>query len=254
MHQFVLDFILALWNTEYMDQSTQPTTPPPVIPPQTPPAHRNIVTIVIVAVIVAILASLGTYFVMSSNQNRQSQMSYQQPTTQVSPTQPMEDTSPTTSAPVGNVPANWKTYKTTTVSGLGYELKYPQTWSVQAWGGGGTNPVPIELAQVLTGQSCGNGHPDTDTITILHMMSANSQQQVTTSTNQLKKDGFVASTIMTGDGQSVEKLTGNPTEQTDYYTYIISPKGYYSIHTRDYCTVGGKEIFDQVVSTFKQAK
>ncbi len=108
-----------------MDQSALTTNPQPASPAQTSTPHRNIVPLVIVAVIAALLASLGTYFVMSSNQNKQSQMSYQQstPTNQASPIESTtEPTTPVTKHTT-EATANWQTQ-----SGAVYSVKYPSTW------------------------------------------------------------------------------------------------------------------------------
>jgi type II secretory pathway pseudopilin PulG len=124
MHQFVLDLITAIWNTEYMEETARPTNPQPVTPPQTPSTHRNIVPLVVVAVIAALLASLGTYLVMSSQQNKQVQMTNQQNNIP-SPSQTIE-VSPTQTAVTTN-PANWNTF--TDPKGK-FSFRYPDTWKV----------------------------------------------------------------------------------------------------------------------------
>ncbi len=211
-----------------------------------PQKSSNFVSIIIAALVAAILASIGTYIVMTSNQNKQQRMLYQQQTTVLG-------ASPTnTSEPTSSVPANWKTYKTPIVDGLGYELKYPPTWKIEIWAGGGSAPNPIELAKIFVGTNCGKDKDDN--IRILHFISAKPQQQIVSDTSLLIKDGFKTSQIITGDGKTVVKLTGNPSERTDSYTYVITDKGYYDISAHDYCSTGIGELFDQVVSSFKAIK
>jgi len=123
MHHVLLDLSIAMWNTEYMDQLAQTTTPQPATPPQTPSSHRNIVPLVIVAVIAALLASFGTYFVMSSNQKKQLQMTYQP-----SPSQPTPTEFPISTKPTATVIENgWKVYTDSTGR---FTLKYKDGWYV----------------------------------------------------------------------------------------------------------------------------
>jgi hypothetical protein len=70
-----------------MEESVQEINSHPVTAPQTPSTHRKIIPLIVVALVTALLASLGTYFVMSSNQNKQTQIINQNiPTSHPSPT------------------------------------------------------------------------------------------------------------------------------------------------------------------------
>lgn len=138
MHHLLLDVEIALWNTEYMEETVQPTISQPVTPPQIPPPSRKhlLITVVIV-VIVAILASFGTYMVMSSQKNKQLQASNPQDTStnqlspieaQVTPTIPVALATPTTpiARPTSDATASWKTHTSPKFS-----FKYPSNLYVQ---------------------------------------------------------------------------------------------------------------------------
>lgn len=113
-----------------MKETAQQTNPQSVTPLQTPSSSKNFVTIAIVAIVAAFLASLGTYLVMSSNQNKRSQMSYR-PTPQIT----QSVISPTTiEEPIENATAGYETYSANKFAnkyGAAYRfsVNYPGDWN-----------------------------------------------------------------------------------------------------------------------------
>lgn len=173
-----------------MEETTQTNNSQPVTPSQTPLSSRNLIPIVVVAVIAAILASLGTYFVMSSNQNKQSQMSNVQPTTtQASPTQ-------TVTEPMINTQEGWKTY----AKANSWEIQYPSAWHVfedntAAIGFSDGKDVPRgpDVGQIYVQVASGNTSTSYDTLLAKQVGAVEKGSKLTVTTlEKLTVDGYPA--------------------------------------------------------------
>lgn len=114
------------------------------------------------------------------------------------------------------------------VNGLGYSLKYPYSWNARIWDGGGDNPMPIELAHEFISKQDEN-----NTITLKHFTSSNPITEIKAATDRLTKDGYILTKEKNNKNIEITKLRRDVSDETDFYAYIISPKGYYVINSRD---------------------
>ncbi|MBI2074243.1 MAG: hypothetical protein HYT83_00225 [Candidatus Levybacteria bacterium] len=122
--------------------------------------------------------------------------------------------------------ANWKTYKSTIVDTLGYELNLPSTWTITPFQGGEINAVPLKLAQVIHADTC-TSFPE-NRIYIFHLISNNPTVNINKEIANAKADVLgksIEETIQTATNISIQKVSISDKSTMYQYAFIISPKG-----------------------------